>query len=138
LVVICRILVGSLFLVAGGHKLVGNVSYASIIELVVGAGTLAGVLIALLPIIEIAIGLLLLVGISQRQSFVSAIVLLATFTIALVYSSDAIPGADCGCGLPLEASVSVAIVRNLVLILVAIAGFVLVAPTAEDSDLCPS
>ena len=95
-----RLVLGSIFLVAGASKLFQG---AELLSLVMGYGllpqNLAYIYASSLPLLEICIGSLLIIGLFPRLVSAFSIALTASFIIANVYSlfTGASVGLMCGC-----------------------------------------
>jgi uncharacterized membrane protein YphA (DoxX/SURF4 family) len=83
-------------------------------------GTAAHVLARAIPLAEISIGALLLSGLFTRSAAVAAVVLLATFTIAIGISLARRRRHSCGCGGPLDARIGPRLIARNVGLVVAL------------------
>jgi putative oxidoreductase len=113
-----EVILGGLFFYAGVQKLLHPYDFAEAVMayqlLPVSA---VGMLVAVLPWVEIAAGLCLAVGLKPRSSLLILSGLLAGFLIAIIITMARGLEIDCGCGLFSQRQVGpVAILEDLVLL----------------------
>ncbi len=95
---LARVVVAAVFLVSGGIKAVNaRETLVAVRAYQLLPDSLASTVAAVLPYLELAIGLLLLVGLATRLAAVLAVVLLVVFIAGVVSAAARGLSIDCGC-----------------------------------------
>jgi putative oxidoreductase len=118
---VCRLLglaLGGLFLYAGLQKLLHPYEFAeAVLAYQMLPQILVGVLVAVLPWVEIAAGLCLMAGLKRRSCLLILSGLLIVFLIVILITMARGLKIDCGCGLFSQRQVGLAaILEDLVLL----------------------
>lgn len=94
-----RVLLGAIFVLAGASKLVDQQPFvAALVALNLFSGWLIDLIRICLPIFEVIVGILLVIGLLTRFSSLAATVLLFTFvTVYFPYFLTGRPDINCGC-----------------------------------------
>lgn len=125
-----RLILGAVFLTSGALKVLDAQSFVATLPLyhLPGWLTPAG---ALLPTVETILGIALLMGVVPKLTALATLVALGLFSTLLVVGILGGDLASCGCfGRLLETSPGIALIRNLVLVLLAGAMWRFTPPTA--------
>lgn len=119
-VLIGQFVLGALFILSGAAKVMDAQSFMATLPLyhlpewIIPLGTLV-------PPLEVALGLALVLGIALRPAALAALAMLITFSVLLVIGIMGGELETCGCfGAYLETSPELGLVRNLVLIVLAL------------------
>jgi len=123
LIRILEIVLGGLFFYTGLQKLLHPYEFAEVVlayQLL--PESLAGLVVAALPWMEIAAGLCLAAGLKRRSSLIILSGLLAVFLIVILITLARGLNIDCGCGLFFQRQVGTAAILEDLVLLVCIAG----------------
>ncbi len=120
-VLAARLLLGGLFVISGGLKVLDARSFVAVLPLYQLPGWLMP-LGALLPTVEAALGAALILGIAPRLTALAALGALALFSAMLIVGMIGGDLDTCGCfGRLLEASPTISLIRNLLFALLGVA-----------------
>jgi uncharacterized membrane protein YphA (DoxX/SURF4 family) len=116
-----QLLLGGLLLLAGAGKLQRREAFQTDLR-AIGIARSAGAVAIAVPCTELAVGGLVLSGLSPRLGAVLAAALLAAFSIVLLRMVRVNPGQRCGCfgSLHLNSTPELGLVRNFLLLAAAV------------------
>lgn len=123
ILLILRVVIGGIFIYAGISKIQDSQAFAdSIATFELLSPALIDLFALGLPVLEIMLGLLLIIGWWRRSAILGILLLATLFTIALAQGLARGLHIDCGCfggGAPSAVKTSISLGRDVLLILVA-------------------